>query len=74
MGSVAQLDVNVEEGEIDDLLANRHITLFSGASKSSWKNVPEDQQQNVVDTMTAYVATLDGRKDVVISLRPSQAR
>ncbi|MBI1216739.1 MAG: hypothetical protein GC185_13095 [Alphaproteobacteria bacterium] len=65
--ALSETGVNVDEHEIDDLLKNRRVTLFSGASKSSWKNVPEDQQQAVVENMKAYVEHLDGRRDAVVT-------
>lgn len=67
IADIAAKGISVDEGEIKDLIHNRRITLFSGASKSSWKNVPEEQQRKVADEMRGYIQSLDGRRDVVVT-------
>ena len=59
--------INADADVINYLLQERNVLMFSGASKSSWKTVPEDQQKKIIDTMKTLVDNLDGRVDIVVT-------
>jgi adenosine deaminase len=67
LSAMEGIGIHTDKAEVEHLLKTARISLFSGASKSSWKNVPEDQQKNVEDTMREYISQLDGRVDAIMT-------
>lgn len=67
MGALEGMGVNTDADAITHLLDEHKVYLFSGASMTSWKKIPEDQQERVVKTMRDFIDSLDGRRDMVVT-------
>ncbi len=67
VSSLDEMGINTDAELIDRLLKEHEALVFKGSSKTSWENVPEDQQEKIIETMKVLIDRLDGHKDIVVT-------